>query len=202
MTKSLQTLPSIFSCGIISTENIGALTAINAELADAWGKRQVFRTETEMRVSVLQDGKFPTLASKYWQSVREQTVMLDNLAIMGFDYRRNELKIKKLNKQLLEAVEEFEIEELQIDLDECYFRKASSEQAANDRVREIKLWSQIKSELDDGTFDTRDVNTHQLASMTKALHRRKDCLTEGSSQAEVINVLGPLQTAERLANGS
>jgi len=201
MTKELQTLPSIFSCGIISSENIGALTAINAELADAWGKRQVFRTETEMRVSVLQDGKFPTLASKYWQSVREQTVMLDNLAIMGFDYRRNELKIKKLNKQLSEAVDEFDIEELQIDLDECYFKKASAEQVANDRVREIKLWSQIKAELDDGTFDTSDVNNHQLASLIQTLHNRKDCLTESSSQAEVINVLGPLQTAERIADG-
>ena len=31
-------------------------------------------------------------------------------------------------------------------------------------MREIKLWSQLKKEFDDGTFDTQDVNRHQLES--------------------------------------
>ena len=35
---------------------------------------------------------------------------------------------------------------------------------ARDRMREIKLWSQLKKEFDDGTFDTQDVNRHQLDS--------------------------------------
>ncbi len=39
------------------------------ECRDSWRKRQVFRTETEMRLSVLNDGKHPTPASKYWQAV-------------------------------------------------------------------------------------------------------------------------------------
>ena len=40
------------------------------ELKDTWIKKQVYRTETEMRVSVLNDAKFPTNAGKYWQCVR------------------------------------------------------------------------------------------------------------------------------------
>ena len=33
---------------------------------------------------------------------------------------------------------------------------------ARDRMREIKLWSMYKKKYDDGSFDTKDVNTHQL----------------------------------------
>ena len=45
-------------------------------------------------------------------------------------------------------------EEKQIDLDENLYGRANMEKTARDRVRELKLWSQIKSELDDGSFDT------------------------------------------------
>lgn len=191
-------LPAIFSCGMLKPEHVEALQSINAELADNWGKRQVFRTETEMRMSVLDDGHFPTQASKYWQSVREQGVMLDNLAVVGFDYRRNEVALKRHLKKLAETSDELEREEIQIDIDECLFKKASMEQSANDRVREIRLWSQIKAELDDGSFDSADVNTHQLVSYHQALINRRNHLTPGSSQSEVLNVIGPLATTERL----
>ena len=40
------------------------------ELQDTWQKKQVFRTETEMRFSVLSDNKYGSNAAKYWQSVR------------------------------------------------------------------------------------------------------------------------------------
>ena len=37
------------------------------ELRDTWTKKQIFRTETEMRFSVLNDLRYPNNASKYWQ---------------------------------------------------------------------------------------------------------------------------------------
>jgi len=65
------------------------------ELRDTWIKKQVFRTETEARFSVLQDNNHPTTAAKYWQCVKEQSVFLENLMILSFDYRRSEAKIKR-----------------------------------------------------------------------------------------------------------
>ena len=47
------------------------------ELQDTWVKKQMFRTETEMRFSVLSDNKYGTNAAKYWQSVREQNTHFD-----------------------------------------------------------------------------------------------------------------------------
>ena len=40
-----------------------------------------------MRYSVLQDGKQPTNAAKYWQCVREQSAMYDELTSDSFAFR-------------------------------------------------------------------------------------------------------------------
>jgi hypothetical protein len=168
------------------------------ELRDTWTKKQVFRTETEMRFSVLNDMKYPTKASKYWQCVREQNVYLENLMSLSFDYRRTEVKLKRLQQKLKDETDELKKELIQIDIDEKTYSKANMELTAKDRMREIKLWSQLKKEVDDGTFDKQNVNTHQLESYHKIMLNRKDTLTPGSSQPEVFNVLGQLQTIERV----
>ena len=51
---------------ILKPNDAQEILRLKEELADNWNKKQIFRTETEMRVSVLNDGKFPTPASKYW----------------------------------------------------------------------------------------------------------------------------------------
>ena len=79
------------------------------ELRDTWTKKQVFRTETEARFSVLQDNRYPTKASKYWQCVREQSSYLDNLMTLSFDYRRNEAKIKWLEKKTESEKDEYKL---------------------------------------------------------------------------------------------
>jgi hypothetical protein len=168
------------------------------ELRDTWTKKQVFRTETEMRFSVLNDMKYPTKASKYWQCVREQNVYLENLMSLSFEYRRNEVKLKRLEQKLKDETDELKKELIQIDIDEKTYSKANMQLTAKDRMREIRLWSQLKKENDDGTFDKQDVNQHQLESYHKIMINRKDTLTAGSSQPEVFNVLGQLQTIERV----
>ena len=183
---------------ILDPNDVKDFKALTEELRDTWTKKQVFRTETEMRFSVLNDMKYPTPAAKYWQCVREQNVYLENLMSLSFDYRRNEIKIKKLEEKLLTEEDSLKKELFQIDIDEKNFSKASMQLTARDRMREIKLWSKLKKEADDGTFDKEDVNTHQLESYHKIMINRKDTLTPGSSQPEVFNVLGQLQTIERV----
>ena len=168
------------------------------ELRDTWTKKQIFRTETEMRFSVLNDLKYPTKAAKYWQCVREQNVYLENLMTLSFDYRRTEIKIKKLEKKLLEETDELKKELIQIDIDEKTYAKANMELTAKDRMREIKLWSKLKKENEDDSFDKQDVNQHQLESYHKIMINRKNTLSPGSSQPEIFNVLGQLQTIERV----
>ena len=168
------------------------------ELRDTWNKKQIFRTETEARISVLQDNRYPNNASKYWQCVREQSVFLENLMSLSFDYRRNEAKIKQLQKKLETETDEYKRELYQIDLDEKIYGKANMELVARDRLREIKLWSKFKAEYDDGSFDTKNVNTHQFESLAQIMEHKKNSITPGSSQAEVFNVLSQVDTIDRI----
>ena len=168
------------------------------ELRDTWTKKQMFRTETEARFSVLQDNRYPTKASKYWQCVREQSSYLDNLMTLSFDYRRNEAKIIWLEKKIDKEEDEYKRTKYQIDLDEARFGKASMEKVARHRMREIKMWSKLKGEFNDGSFNDKDVNQHQLESYGLQYHEKAKTLNENSNESEIFNVMGQLQSLQRI----
>ena len=183
---------------ILDPKDVDKFKELTEELRDTWTKKQIFRTETEMRFSVLNDFKYPTKASKYWQCVREQNVYLEQLMQLSFEYRKNEVKIKRLEKKIEEEQDVFKKELFQIELDEKGFARANMQLTAKDRMREIDLWSKIKKETNDGTFDTENVNTHQLESYFKIMTNKKETLTPGSSQPEVFNVIGQLESIQRI----
>ena len=168
------------------------------ELRDTWTKKQMFRTETEARFSVLQDNRYPTKAAKYWQCVREQSSYLDNLMTLSFDYRRNEAKIKWLEGKIEKEEDEYKATKYQIDLDEARFGKASMEKVAKHRMREIKMWSKLKKEFNDGSFNDKDVNQHQLESYGLQYHEKAKTLNANSSESEIFNVMGQLQSLQRI----
>ena len=170
------------------------MLSLSAELNDTVQKRQIYRTETEMRISVLNNGSHPTKASKYWQCVREQGMMYEQLRINIYEYRRREAKIFGMKDKLKKSKDKYEKMELQVDIEEMQWSLENIKQQAMDRVRELKLWSKIKKELDDGSFNTTDVNVHQAETLELQLQNRLNALTQGSSQGEVLNVIGPLQT--------
>jgi hypothetical protein len=182
---------------ILDLEDVESFKDLKLELKDTWTKKQQFRTETEMRFSVLNDYKHPTKASKYWQCVREQNSFLESLMSLSFDARRAEIKLQKLKKDLEKEKDPLEKELIQIDIDEKIFSIANTQLTAKDRMREIKLWSTLKKELNDGTFDTKNVNTHQLDSYHEVYKNRIGSLTPGTSQAEVFNARGQFETLER-----
>ena len=173
------------------------LEDLKNELEDTRNKRQIFRSETQMRYSVLNDGVHPNNASKYWQCVTEQNVMYDNLVRLSFDYRELEIKIKKAEIELANTEDPLDKELCQIKLERLFWDKADSERIGRDRVREIKKWSELKAEFDDGTFNTENAYVEQDDILRMRLENRRASLTPGSSQAEVLNVLGPLTTINK-----
>jgi hypothetical protein len=183
---------------ILDDTDFTKLVQLKEELKDTWTKKQIFRTETEMRVSVLNDAKFPTKASKYWQCVREQNAFFETTMQLSFDYRKLEVELKKTERKLAEETDDLERELLQIELEEKLYAKANMQLVAKDRIRELDLWSKLKAELDDGSFDTQNVNTHQKESLKLTLENRAKMISPSSSPAEIANIMGPLRTAERL----
>jgi len=183
---------------LLEVEDLNSFKGMVDELRDTWTKKQMFRTETEARFSVLQDNRYPTKASKYWQCVREQSSYLDNLMTLSFDYRRNEAKIKWLEGKVQKEEDEYKRTKYEIDLDECRFAKASMEKVAKHRMREIKMWSKLKAEFNDGSFNDKDVNQHQLESYGLQYHEKAKTLNANSSEAEIFNVMGQLQSLQRI----
>ena len=183
---------------LLSPEEVSDFQSMTEELRDTWTKKQMFRTETEARFSVLQDNRYPTRGAKYWQCVREQSSYLDNLMALSFDYRRNDAKIKYLEKKIDNETDEYKLTKYEIDLDECRFGKASMEKTAKHRMREIGMWSGLKKEFNDGSFNDEDVNQHQLESYGMQYHEKAKTLNANSSEAEIFNVMGQLQSLQRI----
>ena len=173
---------------MLNKEHNKFLQELKEELVETHDKVQIYRTETEMRYSVLNDGRFPTKASKYWQAVREQDVFYRQLRIDSYEYRKLLVEIKKVERAISTEDDELEVELLQIELEEKLWAKENIARSGADRVREIEHWSRIKKELDDGSFDTQNVDTHQKESLKAQLQERAKSLTPGSGQGEVLNV--------------
>ena len=190
---------------LLEKEDLSSFKNMVDELRDTWTKKQMFRTETEARFSVLQDNRYPTKASKYWQCVREQSTYLDNLMSLSFDYRRNDAKIKwlegKISKEERKPVlaqDEYKLSKYKIDLDEARFGKASMEKTARHRMREIKMWSMLKKEFNDGSFNDKDVNQHQLEAYHKMYAGKAKNITSSTPESEVFNIVGQLRSLERI----
>jgi hypothetical protein len=160
----------------------------------------MFRTETEMRISVLNDLKHPTPAAKYWQAVREQNVFFEQMVFLSFDYRENDIEIKKLEKELSEEKDQFEKELTQIKLERKLFDKASMELTAKDRMRELRLWSQLKDELvkQDPNFDKENVDTHQKEALPKRLLKTFQFFDKARDADGAKNIAAQIMTAQRL----
>tara|TARA_R100000700_G_scaffold17003_1_gene23268 strand:+ start:5512 stop:6132 length:621 start_codon:yes stop_codon:yes gene_type:complete len=181
---------------VLSKEQNKELTELKQELKETVEKNQIYRTEIQMRYSVLQDGKQPTNAAKYWQCVREQAAMYDELTRDSFAFRNLMIDLDEAKDKLSKESNEFEKRRLEVKIDELEFNKNTILRIGKDRFREIKLWSKLKKEFDDGSFDS--TNVHEFDVQKEAhqirLENRAVTLTNGSNQAEVLNVVGPLAT--------
>lgn len=204
MKKELQITEDLKEIvSVLSDEDAQTILSLKDELVDNWHKKQIFRTETEMRVSVLNDAKHPTNASKYWQSVREMSAHFDALMNLSFDLRKNTVDNLRLDKKMQDLLEnedenKFDIMEARIDLDRNIYDRSCMLQVAKDRVRELSLWSTIKRELDDSSFDVENVNTHQAESLHRYFENRVKSLNDSSAPGEIINAMGPYLSFNRL----
>ena len=183
---------------VLDKSDLQSFKKLIPELKDTWTKKQVYRTETEMRVSVLNDFKRPTKASKYWQCVREQSSYFENLMALSFEYRDNDVDIEELEEQIKTEKNKYKKKRKQINLERKLWLRANMELTGKDRMRELNLWSKLKKELNDGSFDNKNVNTHQFVALKKDLEHRVNTLNSTSSPPEIFNAKGQLETAKRL----
>lgn len=189
-------LEIVRSSDILKQDDFRSLAQMREELKDVFLHSQVFRTRTEMEVSVLNDLKFPTPDAKYWQSVREQNVMFRELVMLSYEYRKNLVKIKKLERKLKEEKDDLERELIQINIEKRKFIALNQQRVAKDRIRELKEWHEIKKNLlPKMKYSLKDVNEHQLISYTKRFVGQYMAMKDKGSPSERANLIGQLDKA-------
>lgn len=181
---------------IIPFNEVLKLENIKGELTETLDKTQMFRTRTEMEISVLNDTKFPTASSKYWQAMREQNIHYTELVKLSYEYRRNEIKEIKLMNQIASEDNVLDNKLLEIDLEELRFTMAIQFKVARERVKEILSWSDIKQREASAMSaeELADVDNHQLISYTKRWLKQSIAMGGGGSPAERQNLLGQLRS--------
>ena len=191
-------LDMINQSSILTKEDLGCLLDLKEELFDNFLHSQIFRTRTEMEVSVLNDLKFPTPDSKYWQAQREQGVHFHELVMLSYEYRKNLVEIKKLQRQLQKETDDLEKELLQIEVEKLTFVARNQERVAKDRIREIREWHTIKARLiPQMEYDLTDCGEHQLISYTKRWIKQSIAMGNSGSPSERHNLLGQLNMGIR-----
>lgn len=187
---------SISQSTLLTPEDFSSLKAMSSELQETFIKTQVFRTRTEMDVSVLNDLKFPTPSLKYWQSMREQNAMFTELVSLSYDYRRNLIEIKILERDIMNEEDDLKKALLKVDLDQKIFRSKEQERVAKARTRELRDWSEIKArEAQQMTpADLAEVDNSQLIGYTKRWIKQSIAMGAGGSPPERQNLLGQLRS--------
>lgn len=122
------------------------LAPISNDLSIGFELRRRYRPRFLMETSVLNNMKFPTPDSKYWQSNVERDTHFKNLVMLSYDYREKMADIALLERERDTADDLMQVKiDVQIDRENTmliYMRKDASE-----RVREILNWTEIMDGL-------------------------------------------------------
>ena len=205
-------LDIIKDASVLAAKDFSSLVALQDELKQTWETVQVFRTRTEMEVSVLQDIKHPTPDSKYWQAIREQNVMFTELVGLSYEYRKKSVELRKLQRDLKNLTEpwngegsdwvaqdDLEIELKQIEIEQTEWTMLQMERVAQDRIREILEWSDIKKKLlPDMEYGVDNVDRHQMESFYKRFNAEANNITPHTPPADAINLAGKAVTVNRI----
>lgn len=158
---------------LLSPENLAKIQGISEELADTYRKTKIWRSETEMRTSVLNDTKFPTSGMKYLQARLEQDVHFRELMYLGLEYEQKQGELLKLEGELEELlktglfgkvskIREGAIRVKRAEIKKCQWNLVEMQKSGHHRVREVDAWERIKKELlAIGGFDPDDYESIQ-----------------------------------------
>ncbi len=192
---SKSALEIVQGSNILTEEDFSKIDKLRDELRHTFLHSQVFRTRTEMEVSVLNDVKFPTPDAKYWQSMREQNVHFHELVMLSYKHRKNLVKIKKLERKLAKEEDDLEKEMIQIDIERRKYISINQQRVAKDRIREVHSWHEIKANLiPDMASSLDDVDEHQLISYVNRWIIQAKIMGDTGGPSERHNLFGQLET--------
>ena len=158
--------------GILPDDTLDKLKNIDKDLESGFNRRQRFRPRFLMETAVLNDMKFPTPDSKYWQCNVERDTHFRNLVMLSFDYKEKQADIMILEAELhnLEQRQHTELVQAKIEKKNVQIGREKAilvymQKEARERAREILEWTDIMQNLKPHLkYDPNDVEAHMPES--------------------------------------
>lgn len=172
---------------MLSNEIFDKLSPISDQIKTGFELRRRFRPRFLMETSVLNNMKFPTPDSKYWQCNVERDTHFRNLVTLSFDYREKMIDIEILEEKsnCIGTVAMKKKLQVQIERENTaliYMRKEAAE-----RVREILNWTEIMTELAPQLkYGVDDVEAHLPESFAARY----------ANELKAMSVVGELQLSD------
>ena len=191
---------------LLPKEKLGQLEKIKDDLLTKASQLETFRPEPLMRLSVLKDVKFPTPDSKYWQAVLERNVMFRNLMFSALDIQEKEADIEIKQAQIDELLEKGSpvnialAKKLQVKKKRLHAEILFIKKEAEDRVREITVWTKIIKELaPQCKYPLNDPEAHLYETVLLRSAKQMEIIKQvgASDMNGAINIYGIAQTAAK-----
>lgn len=183
--KTNQELAILHDSHILNDKSIKSLLSIKEDLEQGFLKRQRFRPRFLMEVSVLNDMKFPTPDSKYWQSNLERDTHFRNLVELSFVYKEKIADIHILEAELHELEQEQDgneiakarIEKKMIQIQHEKNSLVFMQKEALERVREIMNWTDIMKQLEQNLkYSKENPELHLPESFSLRFAREREAM--------------------------
>jgi len=188
-------LKNIVESCVLSNEDLISLQGLIPEIETAIQSHTIYRTTTEALFSILNDVKHPTVASKYHQAKREQLAMFENLMGLSFNYRLNNIELDEVLIKLSKA-EGSKLRKLEVKRDQLQFKLMWMRKDGQERIRELKMWSQIKEDLaESDEFDLNNKDTDELKGLTlRYLYELPAACRAGNDVGGAVNIIAQAKT--------
>lgn len=201
-------LQEIANAGFLTETDLNKLTDASSGVLESWTHTKIWRSEVDMKYSVLNDTRFPTKGHKYIQSMVEQDVHFRELMYLSSDYqdKQGELMVLEAELEELENEPESKKRDGKIIQKKAAIRRAQwhlmeMQKAAHHRVREVTLWEKIKKELDDGSFDPRDYESILMESYPLRWQRERQAEIQSKNpKGSRLGILGGSLDAVKQSN--
>lgn len=204
---------SMGSLSIVDAKDLIHLKESQAFLLSTYTDVPQFRSKIVKIVSVLTDGKFPTVDSKFWQCKAEAEVHFNEMvrefkkferAIIDVD--ELEYKIERIQNALLKPVEvskdydpkiaEFDLRRLKVRKEEYTFNMKLLEKTLKYRIEEVTDWYDIAKDLEKKCkYSTSNASEHIVESHFAKLQFRVD---SAKDENEKTSFEDQLNTFKRL----
>jgi len=193
---------------ILSIDDMDSISNMSEELQREYSTAQLWRTETEIRNAVLNDVSFPTDESKFYQCMKESKVFFEQLVMLSCEFEKvqGELELKEIAYEKLQGTDKKTMAKRKIigsDIKMKQFGLLNMRLAGHDRVREIKIWNRIKSEIRqrNPNMIINDPNSHQENSFALRWAKQMKVGAETNDAAVYRNSKASLDTLRRNQNG-